>query len=133
MSVKVSRGQGKLQHVVEVRNHRLLVDEPPEVGGEDTGFTPHELLAAALGSCTALTVTLYARRKEWPLSDIDVRVDHETGKDGVFLLKRHIRYIGELSDEQKTRLTEIANKCPVHRTLSGPIRIDTEVEDGASA
>lgn len=124
MEVKVYRGDGKLQHIVEAGNHRLLVDEPEDIGGEDTGFTPHQLLAASLGACTALTVTLYAQRKEWDLLDIDVRVDNET-EDGTFVLKRHIRYVGNLSDEQKARLTEIANKCPLHKILSGKIRIDT--------
>jgi len=124
MEIKVHRGEGKLQHVVEAGWHRLLVDEPEEVGGEDSGFTPHDLLAAALGACTALTLTLYAQRKQWDLEDIDVRVEHAE-QDGVFLLKRRIHYIGHLDDEQKARLTEIANKCPVHKTLSGQIRIET--------
>lgn len=126
MEVKVSKGEGKLQHVVEAGWHRVLVDEPEELGGEDTGFTPHDLLAAALGACTALTLTLYANRKQWDLQDIDVRVNHETTADGVFLLKRRISYIGELDAEQKARLTEIANKCPVHKSLSGVITIQTE-------
>lgn len=126
MEVKVSKGEGKLQHVVEAGWHRVLVDEPEELGGEDTGFTPHDLLAAALGACTALTLTLYAKHKQWDLQDIDVRVNHETTPDGVFLLQRRIRYLGELTAEQKARLTEIANKCPVHKTLSGTIAIRTE-------
>lgn len=127
MEVKVHRGEGKLQHVVEAGWHRLLVDEPEQLGGEDTGFTPHDLLAAALGACTALTLTLYAQRKQWDLEDIDVRVEHEQ-RDGVFLLRRRIQYFGQLDAEQQARLTEIANKCPVHRTLSGQIRIETTQE-----
>jgi putative redox protein len=86
------------------------------------------LLEGALGACTALTVTLYARRKQWPLDDVVVEVDHETDAHGAFLLKRQIRYHGKLSREQKTRLTEIANACPVHRILSGSIRIETSAD-----
>jgi putative redox protein len=125
MEVRVHRGQGKLQHVIEIGQHRLLTDVPEALGGEDTGPEPHDLLAAALAACTAITVTMYARRKGWPLDDIDVRIGH--GKlDQAYVLTRRIAYVGNLSVEQREMLTAVANKCPVHKTLSGEIRIVTE-------
>lgn len=125
MEVRVHRGQGKLQHVIEIGQHRLLTDVPEALGGENTGPEPHDLLAAALAACTAITVTMYARRKGWPLDDIDVRIEH--GKlDQAYVLTRRIAYVGNLSVEQREMLTAVANKCPVHKTLSGEIRIVTE-------
>jgi putative redox protein len=125
MEIRVHRGQGKLQHVIDIGPHRLLTDVPEELGGEDTGPEPHDLLAAALGACTALTVTMYARRKGWLLDDIDVRIEH--GKvEQAYVLTRRIAYIGQLSAEQRDMLTAVANKCPVHTTLAGEIRIVTE-------
>ncbi len=127
MEVKVHRGEGKLQHVIEVGSHQLLADVPQALGGDDTGIDPHDLLAASLASCTALTVTMYARRKQMDLQDIDVRIQHED-RDGGYAFNRRIHYIGNLSAEEKKRLTEIANKCPVHKILSGTIRITTEMD-----
>lgn len=127
MDITVHRGSGKLQHIIDIGAHRLLTDTSVANGGEDSGPEPHDLLAAALGACTALTVTLYARHKQWDLRDIEVRVAHGQ-KDGVYELRRYIRYIGELDAEQRERLTGIANKCPVHKTLSGQFRIETEAE-----
>ncbi|TCS38608.1 putative redox protein [Paucimonas lemoignei] len=127
MEVTVRKGTGKLQHVVSIGSHRLLTDESAQHGGEDTGPSPHDLLAASLGSCTAMTLVLYARRKAWPLEDVQVRIEH--GQEGdAYLLRRRIRYVGDLGDVQRARLTEIANKCPMHRVLSGEIRIVTEEE-----
>jgi putative redox protein len=125
MKVRVHRGAGALQQIVEIGPHRLLADEPVEVGGADSGPAPHDFLATALATCTAMTVLMYARRKEIALDDVDVQVEHERTPDG-YALHRRIQYIGALSDGDRLRLTEIANKCPVHRTLSGTIRIDTE-------
>ena len=125
MEVRVHRGQGKLQHVIEIGQHRLLTDVPEALGGEDTGPEPHDLLAAALAACTAITVTMYARRKGWPLDDIDVRIEHDK-LDQAYVLTRRIAYVGSLSVEQREMLTAVANKCPVHKTLSGEIRIVTE-------
>jgi putative redox protein len=124
MEVKVHRGEGKLQHVIEIGPHRLLTDVPRMYGGEETGPEPHDLPAASLGACTALTVMMYAHRNSMNLQDIDIRIDHQH-VEGVYVLRRHIRYIGDLTDEDKQRLTEIANKCPVHKTLAGKIRIET--------
>jgi putative redox protein len=125
MTVKVHHGEGKLQQIIEIGPHRILADEPRTVGGEETGPTPHDLLAAALGACTALTVTMYARHKKIDLQDVEVEIEHEQQNDA-YVLKRRIRYVGDLSLEQHERLIEITNKCPLHKILSGQIKIETE-------
>ncbi|WP_020653367.1 OsmC family protein [Massilia niastensis] len=125
MEVTIARGTGKMQHVIRIGKHQLLTDVAEAIGGEDTGPEPHDLLAASLAACTALTVTLYAKRKGMALEDIRVSVSHHD-KDGAYEMNRHIEYIGALSAEERERLTGIANKCPVHKTLTGTIRINTE-------
>jgi putative redox protein len=127
MDITTHRGQGPLQQVIEIGPHRLLTDVTPEFGGEGSGPEPHDLLAAALAACTTLTVSLYARRKGWQLDEVQVTIRH--GQEGAaYVLHRSIRYLGPLTDEEKQRLTDIANKCPVHKTLSGQIQITTEAE-----
>lgn len=127
MEINVHRGAGKLQHIIEIGPHQLLTDEPAEIGGEDTGPAPHDLLAASLGACTALTVTLYARHKKFDLQDVQVRIEHEQQGD-TYVFKRHIHYVGHLDADQRARLTVIANKCPIHKLLSGHIQIVTQEE-----
>ncbi|MGO4474847.1 OsmC family protein [Massilia sp. 2TAF26] len=125
MEVTTHRGQGPLQQVIEIGPHRLLTDLPPALGGEDSGPEPHDLLAAALAACTTLTVSLYAKRKGYALDEVRVSIRH--GQEGeAYTLHRSIHYVGALSEEEKQRLTDIANKCPVHKTLSGQIQITTE-------
>lgn len=125
MEVTAHRGAGPLQQVIEIGPHRLLSDVAPEFGGEASGPEPHDILAAALAACTALTVNLYARRKGLALEDVQVTVRH--GQEGaVYGLHRTIHYVGALGEADKARLTEIANHCPVHKTLSGTIAITTE-------
>jgi len=125
MEVTIHKGSGPLQQVLTIGQHQLLSDAPVALGGEDSGPEPHDFLGAALAACTALTVTMYARRKGMPLDDVRVRIEHGQ-KDGAYLFQRHIEYVGALTLEDRARLTEIANKCPVHKTLSGTIRIETE-------
>ncbi|SFD71043.1 OsmC family protein [Massilia yuzhufengensis] len=125
MEVTAHKGSGKLQQVIGIGRHQLLSDAPDALGGEDSGPEPHDLLAAALAACTALTVTMYAKRKGMLLDDVRVRISHGQ-KDGGYAFQRHIEYVGELGPEDRQRLTDVANKCPVHKTLSGTIRIDTQ-------
>jgi len=125
MEVSAQKGEGKLQQVITVGRHRLLSDAPEAFGGEDAGPEPHDLLAAALAACTTLTVTMYARRKGMQLDDVRVRITHGP-QDGGYALQRRIEYVGALGPEDRERLTDIANKCPVHKTLSGSIKIETE-------
>lgn len=125
MQVTAKRGSGKLQYQLTIGKHQILSDVPEAIGGEDSGPEPHDLLAAALAACTALTVTLYARRKGMALDDVQVAIDHGQ-QDGAYELRRHITFVGQLSQEERERLLDIANKCPVHKTLSGTIRIETD-------
>ncbi len=108
---------------IKIRTHELTADEPVAVQGTDTGPAPHELLAAALGACTSMTVSMYARRKGWPLRHVAVEVTHEAQRRegaprAVDHFERVITLDGDLDDEQRARCLEIANKCPVHQTLS---------------
>jgi putative redox protein len=118
---------GFAQRIV-VRSHHLTADEPVALQGTDTGPTPHELLAAALGACTSMTVAVYARRKGWPLRHVAVEVTHEAQRRegaprAVDHFERVITLDGDLDAEQRARCLEIANKCPVHQTLSNASEI----------
>jgi uncharacterized OsmC-like protein len=123
---------------VTVGAHRLPSDEPLLAGGTDTGPGPYDLLLAALGSCTSMTVSLYARRKGWPLESVEVRLRHsrihardcadcETKEGMLDRIERDVILVGALDAEQRARLLEIAGKCPVHRTLSREISIATRL------
>jgi putative redox protein len=106
--------------------HRFLADEPLEAGGANQGPTPHHLLLASLGACTAQTLRLYAQRKTWPLRGVEVQLAFNPDgapAGGGSELRRRITLRGELSEEQRQRLLEIANKCPIHRVLTGELRI----------
>jgi putative redox protein len=128
-------GAGNYQNAVRAGRHRLLADEPRSVGGRDTGPSPYDFLLTALGACTSMTVRMYADLKQLPLTRVSVRLTHDkvhaedstsaSGKADV--LTRRISIEGDLTDEQRQRLFEIANKCPVHRTLEGDIRVRSEL------
>ena len=122
--VSVRWGAGKLGQDIEIGTHKLRADEPGDKGGDDNGPEPHELLLAALGSCTAITLKLYAERKGWPLRDVHVRLTGGSA-DGKYAIARQLTLVGELDTEQRQRLVEIAGKCPVHKTLAGEIAITT--------
>jgi putative redox protein len=126
---------------IAVGGHRLVADEPVAVGGTDTGPGPYDLLLAALGACTSMTIALYARRKQWPLESVRVWLRHakvheadcEDCEKKVAMLDRigcEIELVGPLDAEQRARLLDIANKCPVHRTLTSQITIATRLRDG---
>ncbi len=149
----VSEGEGSLLEkgsvVVEERNHVFsqnvasdhhvwVADEPLEIGGSNLGPDPYEHLLAALGSCTSMTIRMYANRKKWPVEHVKVSLSHQRdhGKDclrcdtenpQVDVISRKITLTGKLSEEQTQRLLEIADRCPVHKTLHGKLIIDTEI------
>jgi putative redox protein len=123
---------------VTMGRHALRSDEPAAVGGSDTGPTPYDLLLAALGTCTSMTVSLYARRKQWPLESVRVRLRHsrihakdcadcETKAGMLDRVEREIELVGALDDAQRVKLHEMAEKCPVHRTLTSEVRIETRL------
>ena len=135
-------GAGFAQAIAAGR-HQLSCDEPADVGGTDTGPTPYDLLLAALGSCTSMTVAMYARRKQWPLEAVRVRLRHsrihaadcedcETKEGRLDQIEREVELTGALSDDQRARLLDIANKCPVHRTLMSEIHIESRLTVGGS-
>ncbi len=107
-------------------NNQLIADEPLDHGGADAGFAPDELLAASLAACTSITLRMYADRKAWPLESVEVEINFE--RDAVAKtssIVRSIKLLGTLDDEQKLRLLQIAEKCPIHQTLMHPITIHT--------
>ena len=118
MKRAVARRRQGYEHEVEIREHRLIVDEPEQGGGTDLGPTPTELLAASLATCTAITVEMYAGRKEWGLGTVEVAVDYvERTTDDPPTFDVNITLGAELSDETLKRIRVIAGKCPVHRAL----------------
>lgn len=118
-------GTGTYTNDVTVGRHRFLSDEPANLGGNDDGPNPYDLLCAALGSCTSMTLRMYADRKGWPVGQISVDVDHQR-VDGDDIFTRSISILGDLDDDQHARLIEIATRCPVHRTLERASTIVTE-------
>jgi len=123
-------GLGRYQQTIQVGAHQLLADEPADMGGGDAGPAPYDFLLAALGACTSITLRMYAERKALPLTRISVALRHEKIEiDGKAIdrIEREITLEGDLSDELRTRMLEIAEKCPVYRTLSSQMQIDSVV------
>lgn len=128
MAISVQRDQsGPMRHVVRIRSHSFVVDEPPANGGEDSGPSPHDIYDAALGACKALTLVWFARRKGMPLDDVEVSVERDDSqeRDGVYRLRTELSISGDLSDEQRQQLLAAAARCPLHRLMT---EVRTEVE-----
>ncbi len=137
MEVVTRTGQRGFTTEIRAGNHSLLADEPEKFGGNDLGPNPYDLLNAALGACTSMTLQMYARRKKWPLKEAIVHLKHDKvyGEDCATCdekggkldqLSREIELIGDLDEGQRARLMEIADKCPVHKTLLSKISITTK-------
>ena len=131
------RADGFAQDIV-IRGHHLKADEPIAFGGTETGPGPYDFLLAALGACTSMTLAMYARRKGWPLESVTVRLRHskvyasdceecETRAGILDRIDRDIHFTGDLTDEMIAQLRNIAEKCPVHRTLTSEINIRTRI------
>ncbi len=138
--VSEAHAEGFLQDVVVGSDHYIRADEPRSFGGTGLGPSPYELVAAGLGACTSMTVRMYARRKGWPLAHVEVDVTHdkihaedcadcETREGKVDRFRRTIRLEGPLEPDQRRRLLEIADRCPVHRTLESEVTIETVLSE----
>jgi putative redox protein len=135
-SVIVRGSSAGFAQEITAGRHRITADEPESAGGTDTGPAPYDLLLAALGACTSMTVGMYARRKAWPLEEVIVHLRHskihaadcaecETKEGRLDRIERDIHFTGPLTDAQRASLIEISNKCPIHRTLKSEIDIVT--------
>lgn len=134
--VVAETGENPFAQAISAGVHNLRADEPLEIGGGNTGPTPYGLLLSGLGACTSMTIRMYANRKKWPLERAVVRLRHdkihaedcadcETGDGRIDRIERTIELTGDLDDEQRARLLEIADKCPVHRTLESEVKVET--------
>lgn len=134
-------GIGTFQQRISAGGSVILADEPESLGGTGSGPNPYDLLLAALGACTAMTLRLYANGKGWPLDRVRVALTHdrihaadcagcETKAGRLDRIRRTLHLDGPLDDQQRTRLREIADKCPVHRTLQGDLLVETEMAAG---
>ena len=127
---KITAHTGNELYKTEIRSETnfIVSDEPESSGGKDLGFSPKELLAASLASCTGITLRMYANRKGWDLTDIKVEITFDTDSvDNKFKIIRNIILSGSLDDRQKARLLNIADKCPIHKIITNPIEITTEL------
>lgn len=128
--IVAENGQGRYQQTVEIGQHRLIADEPLSVGGNDAGPAPFDFLMAGLGACTSMTLRMYAERKGLPLTGISVALRHskiEVDGRSRDQISRDITLSGDLSDEARQRLLEIANKCPLHRALTQSVMIESQL------
>jgi uncharacterized OsmC-like protein len=124
----VETREGPMQVAVQAGPTRFFADQPAGLGGGNTGPTPHEIVCAGLGACTVQTVRLYADRKAWPLERIEVDVQETRAAGRKTRFTRAIRFFGPLDETQTARLLEIADHCPVHRTLTEGAEVETTLE-----
>lgn len=134
--ISVRSETSELTTFIKSDGHEFLADEPVSYGGGDKGPTPYDFLLAALGSCTAMTIGLYAKRKEWPLNSVKVDLaynkeyekdckDSDNPKAMIDMIRKTVTLEGELDEKQRQRILDIADKCPVQKTLLGELRIES--------
>lgn len=128
--VTVGLGPQAFATLVTARSHSLTADEPGELGGKDTGPTPYELLLSAVGSCKAITAKMYAQRKGWDLQTVKIELTHERpeGRGGPERITASFVFEGDLTDEQRERLLQIAEKCPVQKTITGELSVESSLK-----
>lgn len=127
--IKISSTSDRYRQDISINDKfHLTADEPKDLGGNDVGATPIELLLAGLGSCKAITLKMYAERKGWELTKVGVDVDHQK-IDRQYQISVRLHLAGNLTDEQKQRLLKIADKCPVHKLLQSEAQIETILAD----
>ena len=141
-NVTVDDAGVRYSQIISAGRHVFRGDEPVDAGGSDTGPNPYELLLAALGSCASITVRMYADRKQWPLKGVHVELSYgaahaddsaacDTETRMITEIEMALSFVGDLSEQQRQRLLEIANKCPVHRTLTSRIQIRGRLAESA--
>jgi putative redox protein len=121
MTISIKRDQSlAMRHIAHVRNHIISVDGTPEEGGDDAGPSPHDLYDAAVGSCKALTVIWYAKRKNIPVEDVQVSIERDASEErkGTYRLRASLKLSGDLTDAQRNELLSVADKCPVHKLMT---------------
>jgi uncharacterized OsmC-like protein len=135
----VARTEAGYRTEIDADGHHLVADEPVPAGGTDAGPSPYDLMSAALAACTTMTLRMYADRKRWPLEAVEARVRHEKvhcedcGEVGakssrIDRFQRLLSLAGPLDEDQRRRLLEIADRCPVHRTLHSKVKVETKLE-----
>lgn len=138
--VSVRTGQAGFLTEISVGGHSLTADEPASVGGTNLGPTPYDYLVSALGACTSMTIKMYAARKKWPLESVKVHLQHQkvhhTDCEGcdsqpqrIDQIDREVELVGPLDEKQRQRLLEIADRCPVHKTLHAPVIVNTTLKE----
>ncbi len=129
-NVIVKTGRDHYRTTITANGHTLIADEPENLGGKNEGIDPESLLLASLGSCTTITLRMYADRKKWPLESVKIELNMEvvqSDNQQTTFIKKHMHFEGPLTDDQKTRLVHIADLCPLHKMLNNPIVITTNV------
>lgn len=127
-TVQATIRQQKYKTEIQAKNHILIADEPIEVGGQDFGFTPTELLEASLASCTAMTIRMYADRKGWDLTEAKINVSFKRNiGTHIVTFKKDIELFGNLNDKQRLRLKEIGTKCPIEKILKGQVDVESRL------